>query len=304
MTFAASDPRAGLDASGRATRADGPAADPGFHSFTRSTVTRRSAAGSPSWLVRAQNVVLEYTVLGAGDRLQSQAEPEECVVLTPLDDADIEVRRPGQGERLQERGLVAVPPGDHEVFATTTTHVVRLFTTTDAERAGRAMNAGDYVRPHPHVALLQAWPEPLGGEALRRYAVGDSTPDPSRFGNIYRTRAFMDNWLPLDSGPRDPEQLSPHSHEDFEQLSLTVEGEYVHHIRTPWTPRLSGWKPDVHQRLGAPSVAIIPPPAIHTSQSVADRRNALIDVFAGPRRDFSSRPGWVLNAADYPMPSR
>jgi len=51
---------------------------------------------------------------------------------------------------------------------------------------------------------------------------------------------------------------------------------------------------DDHTRIGSPSVAIIPPPSIHTSQSMSSGPNQLIDIFSPPRFDLSDREGWVL----------
>jgi hypothetical protein len=41
--------------------------------------------------------------------------------------------------------------------------------------------------------------------------------------------------------------------------------------------------------------------ATHTTQDVGEGTTWLIDVFGPPRVDFSSKPGFVLNAADYPV---
>ena len=122
----------------------------------------------------------------------------------------------------------------------------------------------------------------------------------ARFGNIFRCSTVMVNVINPDPGARNPAKMSPHFHDDFEQLSLQIDGDYVHHIRTPWTTNLADWRGDEHQLCTAPALIVIPPPTMHTSQGVGDHRHQLIDIFCPPRVDFSLRPGWVLNHDDYP----
>ena len=101
---------------------------------------------------------------------------------------------------------------------------------------------------------------------------------------------------------RDVSKLSPHSHVDFEQGSLAIQGDWVHHMRYPWGPDLNAWRGDEAIGVGSPSLTVIPPKVIHTSRNTNDGGAWLLDIFAPPRMDFSSKPGKVANEADYPLP--
>jgi hypothetical protein len=149
------------------------------------------------------------------------------------------------------------------------------------------------------VGPLVLWPEPKDGYKLRVYEFAKLGDDKRR---IFRSRNIMVNWSGNYSGPRDVTRLSPHKHDDFEQVSLCIAGRYVHHIRYPWESDSTTWMEDDHIEIDTPSITIMPPPALHTSVAMAER-NSLIDIFAPPRMDFSlGDMVYGENAAVYPMP--
>ncbi len=205
---------------------------------------------------------------------------------------------------------------------------------------GRIARAGSEIRtPAYSVAILPAgtWEIAASGEGAAvilttdRSDLSAPTADPrvTPVGAPYRrrhvleapeVRAFDDIPYPADNprlkflqsavmslnlvvydGPRDRTALSPHAHAHIEQGSLALEGDYVHHLRTPWGPNAEAWREDAHVQAAAGSLLLIPPELIHTSEGVGAGRHVLLDIFAPPRRDFLTK-GWVANAADYAPP--
>lgn len=302
MPYDTSDPRAGL--------ASAPAAPPGgddgmaaaqYVEFDSVAPTETSEMGSPSWYLRAQNVVLVHTRLKAGDSLGRTDDPHEYVAILPDADASVSATAGDESADVHGAALIVLPPGRSAITAASDTLVIRLFDSRNEEMMAKALNAEDYAQAHPRVALLEPWPAPAE-DRLRVYPIADIPAEPGRFGRIFRTSSFMVNFIDDQQGPRDSEKLSPHHHDDFEQVSLAVEGSWLHHIRTPWTPKRSQWREDEHVLVGSPSVAIIPPPTVHTSEAQSAGLNRLIDIFSPPRADFSAKDGWVLNADEYPAP--
>ncbi|MFG1908356.1 hypothetical protein [Kribbella sp. NPDC048928] len=273
-----------------------------FIEFAGTEPDERTGAGTRTWFARGQNFVVAYSTAVTGDVLTRTGQPDEYVVILP-DEACAATVRTADGEQtVSGQAVIVMPPGESSIVAGADCDLVRLFTVRSEDVAGASVNRDSYATANPKVPAFTPWPDPPAGHRIRVYPLAEVPEDPKRFGRIFRCSTFMVNFLNPRIGPRDPDALSPHAHDDFEQCSLAVNGDFVHHIRTPWTTRKRDWLDDDHRTCGSPSVTVIPPQAVHTTEAIGSGRNQLIDIFCPPRADFSARPGAVLNADDYPTP--
>ena len=262
---------------------------------------QQSDAKARTWLARGQTMIVAYSEVEDGAILERAGQPDEYAVLLPDRDTEIEIAVAEGTELALGRSVAFVPSGHSRITVRKGGRLFRLFTTASADLAALCSNAADYDEADPNVAPFVAWPAPAGGRKVRVYS-GDVPPQQGRFGRLYRGQTIMVNFGDGRAGPREPDNLSPHHHDDFEQYSIALDGDFIHHLRWPWISDSRQWVDDDHERCAAPSVAVIPPPSTHTSQGVAPGLNRLLDAFCPPRMDFSAKPGWVLNANDYPMP--
>jgi hypothetical protein len=262
-----------------------------------------TTAQARTWYGRGQNMVISYSeVQQPGAVFERKGQLDEYMLVLP---------EPGEGavieagsERVEIPGftLAIVPPGDSRVTMKQKGLLIRVITTRNLDVAQASSNNAAYDHQHQNIPPFQEWPAPPGGFRIRHYSL-DVPATPGRFGRLFRCTTMMINMLAFEPGPRDTAKLSPHHHDDFEQCSLAIQGAFTHHIRWPWLANQKYWRNDDHEFCPAPSIAVIPPPAIHTSAATETSGNQLVDIFSPPRVDFSKQAGWVLNADEYPMPA-
>lgn len=257
--------------------------------------------GEQTWVTRSANVLVVISKVKAGTVLAREDNPDEYMLLLPPG-VHATVSTPEQSLEATPESLTIVPPGKSRITVLHEGTITRAFTVRAQDLAAAASNAAVYAQGAPAVAPLEDWPMPVDGYKLRNYKLPEYT-DPKIFGRLFRSRNLMINVFERLKERRDPSKLSPHAHADFEQLSVGLEGTFVHHLRTPWGPDSRGWRDDEHVEVHSPSTLVITPNLIHTTQWTGDGVNWLIDVFGPPRMDFSSQPGVVRNAAEYPMPA-
>lgn len=260
--------------------------------------TETAPHGSRTWLARSATLVIAYTDAKAGDVFARTGQPDEFAVLQYSDSAPIRVRAGDAEQEVREEAFVVVPPGDSSIEVLADGILIRLFSIVADDLRAAVLNADAYAEPDLRAAPLGEWPDPVDGFRLRVYPLAQHPLVAGRFGRIFRTTNVMVNFLAEEPAPRDPLKLSPHYHDDFEQVSLAVKGRFVHHIRYPWGPDSTQWRPDESREIATPSICVIPPPTVHTTQGVGPHQQ-LIDIFSPPRVDFSTS-GWVVNAHDYP----
>lgn len=297
--FDQTDPRAAL-AGVAPSAAPAPTrfAPPAYARFYETPPQATEAYGR-HWYARGQNFMVAYTEADVGAVLARADQPDEYAVLLPDAGMQVAVHVAGARHVLDGNSLAFIPPGESRIEVLRAGRIVRILTTRAVDLAARCSNAESYAVPHPNLPEFRPWPTPPGGLVFHAYSL-EVPRDPTRFGRIWRCTTLMVNVLDPADGPRDRTKMSPHHHDDFEQGSLVLDGAYTHHLRWPWTVDMTIWREDEHAHCGAPSLTVIPPPSIHTSE--ATEAGQMVDLFCPPRLDFSARPGWVLNAADYPLP--
>jgi hypothetical protein len=299
--YEAHDPRSRLAAAG-----GNPAVPAGFAAaeyvkFNTVPPVEQSAQAR-TWYGRGQNMVVAYTEGEPGAVLARKDQLDEYMLVLPYEGDGAVIEAGDERVEIPGFSLAILPPGESRITLRQSGQVIRVFSTRNADLAALAANADAYAHQHPNIPSFAPWPDPPGGFRVRWYSL-DVPAQPGRFGRIFRCTTMMINMLPYEPAPRDTAKLSPHHHDDFEQCSLAIQGAFTHHIRWPWTANQQHWRNDDHEHCPAPSIAVIPPPAIHTSAATEASGNQLVDIFAPPRMDFSKMAGWVLNADEYPMPA-
>jgi hypothetical protein len=243
-------------------------------------------------------MVVSHSFVRAGADLAVTTNPDEYFVWAINTSCRV-TTADGQETEVPAPAVVIVPPGSSVVTATEDGELWRGFTSRDPELCAASSNNATFVASDVTRAV-EPGPMPTGGYRVRVYQL-DDYEGPRR---CFRSRSAMTafRWPPRTE-PRPTTDLSPHTHEDFEQFSLIFAGTHVHHMRRAWGRDSSAWLPDEHQALAAPAVILSRPPDVHTTQALTTGGSAgLIDFFAPPRLDFSSQEGRVLNADEYPMP--
>lgn len=299
MSFVDADPRSHLTSLGPSAKAATSYGEASYSKYYESD-PQIAEELERSWVARAQNFVVVYSMLRSGAVLERLGEADEYFLLAPELSASMHVRAGGESIDLTGATVSIIPPGDSSIEFLCDATVARVFTSRALDLCSLSSNARAYDSPAPNLAPLEDWPEPVGGYRTRVYDL-DVPVDSARFGRIWRSRCLMINYSYPRPGPRDVRKMSPHTHDDFEQGSLCLSGTFVHHLRWPWSTDARLWREDTHEICAGPSLAIIPSLVLHTSQQCGVDVNQLVDIFAPPRVDFSSQVGWVLNADDYPV---
>ncbi len=246
---------------------------------------------------RAQNFAIDWFRAEAGSAL-GFASSEETLVL--MFDAAGDISRDGRHAIAPRRSVSVVPAGNYELKLREAGCGCIL--SSNRKDPQPARNAASYQTPDPRVAPVgPAWPRVSGTDDIRVFEIDEfKAPADNPRLKMLQSATMSINWVDYD-GPRDRKALSPHAHADFEQASLAVAGDFVHHLRVPWGKNAEEWREDEHKLAPSPSVLVIPPELIHTTEGVGGGHHLLIDIFAPPRRDFIAK-NWVFNASDYRDP--
>jgi len=249
---------------------------------------------APGAVARGQNFFVQW--LEGTPEVEARSEHE---MLLLLPDTGAELRTAAGRRAVPGRSICVLPAGRVAVYLAQGGRAALIASSRPDLASGSACNQADYAVPDSRILPSTAGYRRVTGQGEVQVIAVDNIKPPADKPRLkmFQSDTLGINWVEYD-GPRDRSQLSPHSHADFEQASLAIAGNYVHHLRVQWGPDANHWQDDQHLPAGSPSMITVPVNLIHTTEGVGAGRHLLIDVFSPPRSDFIGR-GWVANAHEY-----
>lgn len=251
---------------------------------------------APGAVARGQNFFVQW--LEGREADYHACSDYEMLLLLP--DAGAQVRiGSGDWQTVPGRSVCVLPAGDATLRLEPNVRTALLASSRPDLAPGTPCNAADYAVADARIIASDAgYRRTRGSGELQVIAIDTIRPpaDKPRL-KMLQTDTLSINWVEYQ-GARDRGSLSPHSHPDFEQGSLAIDGHFIHHLRVQWGPDADQWRDDQHLQAAPASMMTIPVQMIHTTEGVGPGRHLLIDVFSPPRHDFIGK-GWVANAGDY-----
>jgi len=259
--------------------------------------TSPTTDGITHWRMRGQNFFAEYVICpGAPQSFECVSEQEMLLILP---DCAAILRRAGRSTRqVAGHSVCILPAGRWSIQLATAGHCAVLATSRPDQTATAWSNHSDYAVSDARIRPITGYRRATPLEDVEVFIIDEiqAPPDNPRL-KMFQSETLSINWVEYD-GVRDRSALSPHSHTDFEQGSLALAGDYLHHLRVNWGRNADLWRNDEHLAAPSPSLLVVPVHMIHTTEGTGDGRHLLIDIFTPPRADFIAR-NWVYNAADY-----
>ena len=249
---------------------------------------------------RSQNFLVEWFEAKTKDTLNITSDDETMVLLF-----DAKATISGAGQRIDAPGRsLSILPGGAYAIEFQGTGRGCVLTTSRKDTTAPPLNAASYQMPDARVSQVgPSWKRTGDAGKIQMFEIDKvKAPADNPRLKMFQSATMSINWVDYD-GPRDRTALSPHSHRDFEQASLAVAGDFLHHLRVDWGKNANEWREDEHKLAGSPSVLVIPPELIHTTEGVGAGHHLLVDIFAPPRRDFIAK-NWVLNSSEYLDPRK
>lgn len=256
--------------------------------------------GTRHRIARAQNFYVETIEADAGAPAFPITSAYEMMVLLP--DVAASIEGAGGTAEAGVRSVAIVPAGAFAIRLAGAGSCCVLKSNSGEVDGAAVANRATYAKADPRVAAFgPPYARRSGHDAIRIFDIDAlQAPKDNPRLKMLQSATMSINWVEYE-GPRDRKALSPHSHTDFEQGSLALAGEFHHHLRMAWGSDADLWQDDRHVAASSPSVLIIPPEIIHTSEGVNGGRHLLIDIFSPPRKDFIAK-NWILNASEYVAP--